>query len=41
MTALATSIDSIELAMAELTTVLREAHKLKDNMPDDFRLKDQ
>jgi len=41
MTALATDIDSIWLAMWELTTILRESHKLKDSMPDDFRLKDQ
>lgn len=41
MTALATDIDSIWLAMDELTLILREAHKLKDNMADDFRLKDQ
>ncbi len=27
--------------MWELTTILREAHKLKDSMSDDFRLKDQ
>lgn len=41
MTALAIDIPSISLAMWELTTILRESHKLKDNMPDDFRLKDQ
>ncbi len=41
MTALAIDIDSIWLAMWELTTILREAHKLKDSMSDDFRLKDQ
>lgn len=41
MTALATDIDSIWLAMDELTTILRDSHKLKDSMIDDFRLKDQ
>ena len=41
MTALAIDIDSIWLAMAELTIILRDAHKLKDSIPDDFRLKDQ
>ena len=41
MTALAMDIDSIWLAMDELTTILRKAHKLKDSMVDDFRLKDQ
>lgn len=41
MTALANDIPSISFAMWELSTILRESHKLKDNMPDDFRLKDQ
>ncbi len=41
MTALAIDIPSISLAMWELTTILRESHKLKDNIADDFRLKDQ
>ncbi|MFK7779788.1 MAG: ABC transporter permease [Candidatus Gracilibacteria bacterium] len=41
MTALAIDIDSIDLAMSELTVILRDSHKLKDTMPDDFRLKDQ
>lgn len=41
MTALATDINSIEFAMSELTTILREAHRLKDSQADDFRLKDQ
>ncbi len=41
MTALATDINSIGLAMSELWDILRKSHKLKDNMPDDFRLRDQ
>jgi putative ABC transport system permease protein len=27
--------------MDELSSILRKSHKLRDNMPDDFRLKDQ
>ena len=41
MTALAIDIDSIDLAMDELWVILRKAHRLKDSMSDDFRLKDQ
>jgi hypothetical protein len=41
MTALAKDINSIGLAMDELSSILRKSHKLRDNMPDDFRLKDQ
>jgi hypothetical protein len=41
MTALAIDINSIDFAMDELTVILRKAHRLKDSMSDDFRLKDQ
>jgi len=41
MTALAIDINSIDLAMSELSWILREAHRLRDTMSDDFRLKDQ
>ncbi len=41
MTVLATDIDSIDLAMSELTTILRKSHRLRDSQVDDFRLKDQ
>jgi len=41
MTALAIDINSIDLAMSELSVILRKAHRLKDSMTDDFRLKDQ
>ena len=41
MTALAVDINSIDFAMSELSTILREAHRLKDSQTDDFRLKDQ
>jgi len=37
----ATDIDHITPAMDELTTVLRDAHKLRPADSDDFRLKDQ
>lgn len=38
---LATSIETINLAMDELVSVLRQSHRLKANDVDDFRLKDQ
>lgn len=38
---LAKDINSISLAMDELTDILRRSHKLKDNQADDFRLRDQ
>ena len=41
MTALAIDIDSIDFAMSELTTILRDSHRLRDSQADDFRLKDQ
>lgn len=41
MTALAIDINSIDLAMSELSVILRESHRLRDSMSDDFRLKDQ
>lgn len=39
--ALATDIDSIDLAMGEMGDVLREEHRLRAVDPDDFRLRDQ
>ncbi len=41
MTVLANDINSIDLAMSELTTILRKSHRLRDSQVDDFRLKDQ
>jgi len=38
---LAKDINSIDLAMDELWTILREAHRLKPSQTDDFRLRDQ
>lgn len=38
---LAKDINSIWLAMDELTSILRESHKLKSSDQDDFRLRDQ
>lgn len=38
--ALADSVDNVEIATEELTTALREEHKLKDSQEDDFRLFD-
>lgn len=37
----ANDIDSISAAMNEITLLLRENHKLRPSIPDDFRLKDQ
>ncbi len=37
----AIDIDSIFLAMEEMTDLLRKNHRLKSNNPDDFRMKDQ
>jgi len=41
LTVLAKDINSIDLAMDELWTILREAHRLKPSQTDDFRLRDQ
>ncbi len=38
---LARDINSIDLAMSDLSRVLRESHRLKDSQTDDFRLRDQ
>ena len=36
----AKDIDSVKTAIAEITEALREAHKLRANMDDDFRVRD-
>jgi len=36
----ANSVDNVELATEELTSILREEHKLKDSQEDDFRVMD-
>lgn len=38
---LANDVDSIDLAIDEVTEILRESHKLKANDPSDFRVVDQ